>query len=117
MAAVVSTYFRMVIFPHKGSITVIDQISFFASHSQETGSIPFFHRTPSSLQNIGVGIFKDSSLVGTFSLPLLATLVEIAKIETCNMIPSTSSNLWNIPNDFKIDRLGETMPLSPIELA
>ena len=33
MDAVVSTYFRMIAFPHKGGITVIDQLAFFASSS------------------------------------------------------------------------------------
>ena len=30
MTAIVSTYFRMIDFPHKGTITVINQLSFFA---------------------------------------------------------------------------------------
>ena len=46
MVAVVSTYFHMIIFPHKGSITTIDQLSFFTSGSQETGSVPFVHGPP-----------------------------------------------------------------------
>ena len=69
MAAVVSTYFRTIAFPHKGGITFIDQLAFFASSSQDTGSIPLVHRPPLSLQSIGVGLFKDPSLMGTFSLP------------------------------------------------
>ena len=30
MTTIVSTYFRMISFPHKGAITVINQLSFFA---------------------------------------------------------------------------------------
>jgi len=107
----------MIIFPHKGIITTIDQLSFFASSSHAIGSIPFVHGPPPSLQNIGVGLFKDPSLMGTFSLPWSATSAEIPHIETCNMISSTSSELMNIPNDSEVVRLGEIMPLSPIELA
>ena len=33
MTAIVSTYFKMVAFPHKGYITVINQLSFFTSSS------------------------------------------------------------------------------------
>ena len=33
MAIVVSTYFRMIAFPHKGGITIIDQLAFFTSSS------------------------------------------------------------------------------------
>ena len=72
MVDVVSTYFRMIAFPHKGEITVIDQLAFFASSSQSTGSIPLVHGPPISLHNIGVGLVKDSSLMDTFSLPSLS---------------------------------------------
>ena len=116
MAMVVSTYFCMIIFPHKGSITAIDQLSLFTSSSHATGSIPFFHGPPPSLQNIGVGLFKDPSLMGTFSLPSPATLMEIDNIETCNMINSTSSDLRKMPNDSKVVKLGNIMLLSQIEL-
>ena len=43
MTASISTYFRMITFPHKGTITVINQLSFFSSASQVTGSVPFVH--------------------------------------------------------------------------
>jgi len=43
MTAIVSTYFRMIVFPHKGTITVINQLSFFASTSQVTGSVLYIH--------------------------------------------------------------------------
>ena len=33
MTTTVSTYFKMISFPHKGTITVINQLSFFASTS------------------------------------------------------------------------------------
>ena len=33
MTSIVSTYFRMISFPYKGIITVINQVSFFASAS------------------------------------------------------------------------------------
>ena len=45
MTAIVSTYFRMIVFPHKGTITVINQLSFFASASQVTRSVLFVHIT------------------------------------------------------------------------
>ena len=43
MKMIVSTYFIMITFPHKGVITVINQLSFFASSSQVTGSVPLVH--------------------------------------------------------------------------
>ena len=43
MTAIVSTYFRMIAFPHKGTIIVINQLSYFSSASQVTGSVPYIH--------------------------------------------------------------------------
>ena len=117
MAIVVSTYFRNIAFPFKGGITVIDQLAFFANSSQATGSIPLVHRPPLSLQSVGVGLFKDPSLMGTFTLPSLSNLAEVARVETCNMISSTSSDLRRITNNFEVDSNIELMPLSPIKLA
>lgn len=55
--------------------------------------------------------------MGTFSLPSPSNLLEVEKVETCNMISSTSSNFGKITNSSKVDSNNEIMPLSPIELA
>ena len=117
MTAIVSTYFRMIAFPNKGTITVINQLSFFASASQVTGSVPFVHSPQLALQNIGVGLLKDSTLMGTFALQVPMTSAEIASIETYYMISSTPSGLRNIMGDFEVVTLDEFLPPSPIELA
>ena len=115
--AIVSTYFKMSSFPHKVTITVINQLSFFSSTSQVTGSIPFFHLPRLEIQNIGLGLLKDSTLMGTFALPLPATSVEITSIDTCYMISSTLSGLRKSMGDSDISALDEFLPPSPIELA
>ena len=74
MNAIVSTYFRMISFPHKGTIIAINQLSFFSSASQVTGSVLVIHIPQLELQNIGVGLLKDSTLMGTFALPPPTTL-------------------------------------------
>lgn len=117
MIAIVSTYFRMISFPHKGTITVINQLSFFASASQVTGSVPFVHLPQLEIQNIGVGLLKDSTLMGTFALPSPMTLAEITSIETCSMISSTLSGLRESMGDSDISTLDDVLPPSPIELA
>ena len=43
MTVIISTYFRMIAFPHKGVITVINQLSFFSSNSQVNGSVLLVH--------------------------------------------------------------------------
>ena len=117
MAAVVSTYFCIISFPFKGGITVIDQLAFFSNSLQGTGSIPLVHGPLLSLQSVGVGLFKDPSLMGTFTLPPPSDLAEVARVETYNMISSTSSDLRRMTNNFEVDSNTEVMPLSPIELA
>lgn len=103
MFVVVSTYFRIITFPYKSGITVIDQLGFFSSSSQDIGSIPLVHRPLISLQNFGVGLFKDPSLMGNFSLLSPSQMAEVSKVETCNMISSTSSDSWKISNNFEVD--------------
>ena len=55
--------------------------------------------------------------MGTFALPLPATSIEIASIETCYMISSTPSGLRKSTGDSEIVTLDEFLPPSPIELA
>jgi hypothetical protein len=61
MAAVVSTYFRRIVFPFQGKITIVDQQTFLPNSSQVTGSSTMIHESNQSLQNIGVGLLKDPS--------------------------------------------------------
>ena len=116
MTAIVSTYFRMISFPHKGTITIINQVSFFASASQVTGSVPFIHLPQLEIQNIGVGLLKDSTLMGTFALPSPATSAEIASIETCYMISSTLFGLRKSTGNSDISTLDDVLLLNPLEL-
>ena len=117
MVVVVSMYFHTIAFPHKGGSKVIVQLALFASISKATRSIPLVHEPPLSLQSVGVGLFKDLSLMVTFTLPSPSDLVEVARVETCNMISSTSSDLRRITNNSKVDSNIEVMRLSPIDLA
>jgi hypothetical protein len=68
MRAVVSTLFRVVHFPHQGKVITVDQLAFFNSDTR-TGNIPFIAKTPPGYENVGVGLLKDSSLMGTFPIP------------------------------------------------
>jgi len=98
MAAVVSTYFRKIVFPFQGGITVVDQQTFLPNSSQVTGSIPMIHGSNHSLQNIGVGLLKDPALMGTFALPPPRNLAEVATVETCNMKSSISNGFRRFLN-------------------
>lgn len=96
MAAVVSTYFRKIAFPFQGGITIIDQQTFLPNISQVTGSIPMIHGSSQALQNIGLGLLRDPTLMGTFALPPPNNLAEVATVGTCNMISSRFRRFLNI---------------------
>jgi len=116
MATIVPTYFKKIAFPFQGGITIIDQLTFLPNSSQVTGSIPLTHGSSQSLQNIGVGLLKDSPLMGTFSLPPTSNLAEVAIVETCHMLSSTSSNIKkNFEHFVRMDH-HQVLPQSPIEL-
>lgn len=115
MAAIVSTYFRKIVFPFQGGITVVDQLTFFPNYSQATGSIPLIHGSSQSLQNVGVGLLKDPSLMGAFALPLSIDLVEVATLETYHMISSTSSKINKNSGHFDSVDHHEVLAPSPIE--
>jgi hypothetical protein len=68
MHAVVSTLFCIVHFPHQGKVVTVDQLAFFNSDTR-TNNVPFIAKTPPGYENVGVGLLKDSTLMGTFPIP------------------------------------------------
>jgi hypothetical protein len=46
----------------------VDQLAFFHSDAR-TDNVPFIAKTPPGYENVGVGLLKDSSLMGTFPIP------------------------------------------------
>lgn len=88
MIVVVLTYFKKIAFPFQGGITIVDQQTFLPNSSQVTGSIPMIHESPHLLQDIGVGLLKDPTMMGNFALPPPNNLVEVATAGTCNMVSS-----------------------------
>ena len=68
MHAVVSTLFLVVRFPHQGKVVTFDQLAFFNSDTC-TGNLSFIAKTLLGYENVGVGLLKESSLMGTFPIP------------------------------------------------
>ena len=100
MAAVVSTYYRRIVFPFQGKITIVDQQTFLPNSSQVTGSNTMIHESNQSLQNIGVGLLKEPALMGTFSLPPASNLAEVATVDTYNVKSSISNGFRRFLNIF-----------------
>jgi hypothetical protein len=80
MTVVTSSMFRCVQFPHQGKIVTIDQPD---ARIPATNNIPFLGDHLVMYESVGVGLLKDSSLMGTFPTPLPPTAHHIA---TVNMI-------------------------------
>jgi hypothetical protein len=121
MTAVVSSVFRVLRFPHQGKIITIDQLVFCTPDlgSNAGSNVPFVGDTTQYFVNIGVGMFKDTSLMGIFPLPPPSPTAHIAPI---NMISSfTSGSLgsfdpWVVPHPEDVDSYGASMPLTMVKI-
>jgi hypothetical protein len=119
MRAVVSTLFRVLRFPHQGRVVTVDQLAFFNADTR-TGNVPFIENTPPGYENVGVGLLKDSSLMGTFPKPPPPNIPSpyVASINMISTVPHeipSSADPWIVPDPRDHVRFGDVMPLSPIE--
>jgi hypothetical protein len=83
-----------------------------------TNNIPFLGYHKITYESIGVGLLKDSSLMGTFPTPLPLTTHHIATVDmilTMTYQSLESSDPCIIPRPLEFDALGDTVPLSPAE--
>jgi hypothetical protein len=119
MSTIVSTLFHVIRFPHQGKFVTVDQLTFFSSDSS-TSNVPFIEKTPLDYENIGVGILKDSLLMGNFPIPppnvpppLFASINMILTI--VGEIPE-SYDPWIVTSLAEYPHYGDQMPLSPVEL-
>lgn len=111
MQAVVSTYFRKIAFPFEGGITVVDQQNFLPNGSQVTGSVPMIHGSDRSIQDIGVGLLKDPTMMGTFALPSPICIGNVPFVATCNMVSTLKATEGRVAMDHAM-----VLPPSPIEI-
>ena len=70
MTVVASTIFRTLQFPHLVNIVIIDQLDFCMPYvtTPTKNKIPMLGQSPPPYQSIGVGMLKESSLMGVFPL-------------------------------------------------
>jgi hypothetical protein len=83
MHVVVSTLLHVLRFPHQGRVVIVDQMAFFNSDSR-TSNVPLILKTPISYENFGVGLLKDSTLMGTF--PILPPDIPPSFVSSINII-------------------------------
>ena len=118
MTAIASSVFWCVQFPHQGKIVTVDQLYFCTPNARAlaTNNIPFLGDHKITYESIGVGLLKDSSLMGTFPTPLPPTTLHISTVNMISTMPYQSlesSDPWIVPSPLEFNALGDIMPLSP----
>lgn len=87
MHVVESSLFRMINVPHQGNIVTVGQLSFFASSSSD-GNVPYVKHSSAPYESVGVGLFKDYSLMGIFPLPPPhVASVNMASVKSNPLVP------------------------------
>jgi hypothetical protein len=113
MHAVVSTLFHVLRFPHQGKVVTVDQLAFFNSDSH-TSNVPFILKTPPGYENVGVGLLKDSTLMGTFPIP--PPDIPPPFVASINMISTSvhetpaSHDPWIVPDPVIIFAMANKFP-------
>ena len=107
MFCVVSSLLCVLHFHHEGKLVTVDQLSLFSS-SSSNNNIPYMENTEIPCEIVGAGLFKDSTLMGTFTLPP-------PNVHSVNMILD-STDPWIIPTIDQLYSFGNTMTLSPFEI-
>ena len=69
MMEVVSSVFQVVRFPHQENIITINQLDYRTPETNIHSNVPFVKNSKVVIQDVGVGMFKDSSLMGPFTIP------------------------------------------------
>jgi hypothetical protein len=71
MTIVASSDFHIFQFPHQGKIVNVDQLDYCTPdlNNYTVNNIPFLGKSDLKYKSVGVGLLKDSSLMGVFPLP------------------------------------------------
>jgi len=117
MTAIVSSVFQLIKFPHNGKIFMIDQLSYLSSDPASTDIVQHIDKMTIPYKNVGVGLIKDSHLLGTFSFSPPNVSPSIATIHMISSNTVTFDDPRIIPSDFEVDSYHGMMPMSPFEIA
>jgi hypothetical protein len=118
MKEVASSMFRMMMFPHNGKIVKIDQITHYEpNHSTNIDNIlPLAHTSSDffSVIDIGLGIFKDPSLLGAYhgASPLLNPSIssQVSIVSSNRIDIRDNTHLIEAPAHISIPPVGESLP-------
>jgi hypothetical protein len=88
--------------------------------NNNTRNIPFLEPSNLGYESMCVGFLKYSSLMGIFPLPAPNCPQEVATINMISTMVQQSSKSydpWVVPRQSDFESLGDTMPLSLVEVA
>ena len=116
MTDIVSSVFRIILFPLDGKIVTVDLLSFCSPNyaTLPSSTIPLIGGVLDSYISIGTGLLKASSLMGFFPLPPPKVPNIVAMISTTLV---GSIDPWILPAPSDIDSYEDQMWLSWAELA
>jgi hypothetical protein len=127
MQAVVSTVFRVLLFPHEDRIVTIDQLSFSKPDpSLGVSAVPMIDNPQRGIVNIGVGLCP--SLMGTFDYPppqadvkFISDHHKVEIFQVSSFCMTYFTDPWIFPSPSAMmegtRNLGMSMPLSIVEVA
>ena len=117
MQAVDSSVFCMILFPHNGKITTVDQMTYYypKSHLNPNNVLPTIEGSQpiSSLTGIGPRVFKDSTLLRTYYGPPL--VVSIPSTSNMCMVISSQKLVDPVPTSIGASSSQPSgMPTAPV---
>jgi hypothetical protein len=127
MQAVVATVFQVLLFPHKGQIVTIDQLSFSRPDpSLGASTVPMIDNPQPGVVNVGVGLCP--SLMGTFDYPppqgnikFISNHHKVEIFQVLSFRMTYFDDLWILPSPSAMmdgtGHPGMSMPLSVAEVA
>ena len=82
ITTIVSSIFQVVRFPHQEKIITINQLDDYTLEASIHSNVPFVENSKVVIQYVGVRMLKDSSLMGTFTIPPPISTPETAPVFT-----------------------------------
>ena len=107
-----SSVFRLLSFPHQGKIITIDQLDFCTPelHTCLSSNIPLVDN--STYSNIGIGLLKYSSMMGSFPNLSPPLKLSISSINMITIVEQSFSEPWIVPSPIEIEIFRDVIPLT-----
>jgi hypothetical protein len=116
----VSPLFHVLHFLHQGKVITVDQLAFF-NYDSHTRNVPFISNKTLDYENVGMGLLKDSTLMGTFPIPPpdipphFVASINMISTDVCET--PESYDPWIVPRSGDCLCYDDRMPLSLVESA